>query len=120
MLIVINIALLFLVFGAAKKKLNPYLLAAILGAIKAGLYLLATRSIIVTAGVFVVFGGLAATMVYFLARIDRKESTEERYSMYGARKAGPFIWEYIPISLAAVVLVFGEFIASFLFSPGAN
>jgi len=42
----LNVVLLFLVFGAEKKKFSPYLAALLLGAIKAAIYALVTRTII--------------------------------------------------------------------------
>lgn len=106
-----NILLLFLVFGASKKKFNPYASAAILGAVKGVLYYIGSQSVIVAVLGFLIFGGLAAALVYFLARVDKKESTEEPYPKYGSRKSAPFKWEYIPLSTIVILLIFGEMLA---------
>ena len=106
-----NIVLLFLVFGASKKKFNPYASAAILGAVKGVLYFIGSGSIIVAVLGFVIFGGLAAAMVYFLARLDKREATDEPYPKYGTRKSGSFKWEYIPLSIIVILLIFGEMLA---------
>jgi heme/copper-type cytochrome/quinol oxidase subunit 2 len=107
-----NILLIFLVFGAAKKKYNPYASAAILGAVKGVLYFIGSQSVIVAVIGFFIFGGLAAAMVYFLARIDKKEITEDPYPKYGGKKkSGPFLWEYIPLSTIVILLIFGEMLA---------
>jgi hypothetical protein len=103
-----NIVLLFLVFGAAKKKINPYASAAALGAIKGVLYFIATRSILGGIIGFVIFGGLAFALVYLLGRLDRKEATEEPYPKYGTRRKQTFKWEYVPLSGIVLFLIFGE------------
>lgn len=110
-----NIALLFLVFGPAKKKFNPYASAAIFGAVKGVLYYIGSQSVIVAVLGFLIFSGLAASMVFFLGRIDKKEVVEEPYPKFGAtRKSTPFKWEYIPLSIATVLLIFGEMLARVL------
>jgi hypothetical protein len=107
----INIILLFLVFGATKKKFNPYAAAALLGVVKGVLYFIGSQSIVSAVIGFVIFGGLAAGLVYLLGRVDRQESTEEPYPAYGSRKKTPFKWEYIPLSAIVVFLIFGELLA---------
>jgi|CXWL01.1.fsa_nt_gi hypothetical protein len=104
----VNIVLLFLVFGASKKKFNPYASAAILGAVKGVLYYVGSQSIIAAILGFMIFGSLAAGLVYLLARVDKKELTEEPYSKYGSRKSTPFKWEYVPLSGIVLLLIFGE------------
>lgn len=104
----LNLVLLFFVFGAAKKKFNPYAAALILGAIKGGFYFLGSQSILSAIIGFILFGGLAAGLVYLVARLDQKEATEEPYPKYGTRKKSPFKWEYIPLSIIVLFLIFGE------------
>jgi hypothetical protein len=108
---IINIVLLFLVFGAKKKKFNPYVAAAVIGAVKGLLYFIGSQSVLSALVGFVVFGALAAGLVYFLAQIDKKEFTEDPYPIYGSRKKEPFKWEYIPLSTIVVLLIFGELLA---------
>ena len=107
---ILNFVLLFLVFGAAKKKYNPYVSSLILGAVKGALYFISSRNVIVSVVAFLIFSGLAAGIVYFLARIDKKEATEEPYPKYGSRKKSVFKWEYIPVSGFVLFLIFGEMI----------
>ncbi|MBE7539941.1 MAG: hypothetical protein HS122_16210 [Opitutaceae bacterium] len=111
---VINIVLIFLVFGATRKKFNPYAAAAILGAVKGVLYFIGSQSVLSAITGFAIFGGLAAGLVYFLARIDKKELTEEPYPTYGSRKAA-FKWENIPLFAIVLLLIFGELLALLLF-----
>jgi hypothetical protein len=104
----INIVLVVLLFGAARKKCNPYAAAAILGAIKGVLYFIGSHSIIAAFLAFLVFGGLTAAMVYFLSRVDWKEATEAPYTRFGTMKKSPFKWEYVPLSAIVFLLIFGE------------
>ncbi|MBL9206989.1 MAG: hypothetical protein JNN01_18000 [Opitutaceae bacterium] len=109
---IINLVLLGLIFGASKKKMKPYVGAALLGAVKGVMYFLALQRVEVALGAFLVFGGLAAGLVYFMARVDRKEEGEEPYSNYSSKKKSPFKWEYVPLSCLVFLLVFGEGIAN--------
>jgi hypothetical protein len=106
----LNLVLIFLVFGAARKKFNPFASAAILGAIKGVHYFVVSNSVIAALVGFVLFGGLAAAMVYLLGRVDRKEVTEEPYPKYGRHKKSPFKWEYVPLAGTVLLLIFGELI----------
>jgi hypothetical protein len=105
---ILNFILVLALFGASKKKFNPYAAAAVLGAIKGVLYFLSSRNVLVAAFAGLVFFGLAATMVYFLSRVDKKEEGEEHYSKYGRVKKGPFKWDYVPLSVAVFLMLFGE------------
>jgi hypothetical protein len=55
-----------------------------------GQYYIGSRSVIAAVLGCLIFSGLASAMIYFLARLDKKESTEEPYPMYGSRKRAPF------------------------------
>ena len=103
-----NLVLVLLLFGATRKKFSPYAAAAILGAIKGVLYFVGSRSLVAAVLGFVVFGGLAATMVYLLSRVAEKEFTEEPYTRFGTLKKTPFCWEYLPLSAIIILLVLGE------------
>lgn len=108
-----NILLLLLVFGSAQKKYNPYLSAAILGAVKGGLYYIANQSLIAAALGFIIFGGLGAALVYLLARMNKKEVPGVPYPKYGGKSpSGPFHWEYIPLSGIVLIIIFGEMFAA--------
>lgn len=104
----INIVLLFLVFWATKKKFNPYAAAAILGTVKGGLYFIGSQSVVSEVVGFIIYGGLAAGLVFFLARLDKKEITEESYPTYTSQRKTAFKWEYIPLSAIVFLIVFGE------------
>ena len=110
-----NIALIFLVFAAAKKKFSPYAACAVLGGAKSVLYFLAYRSVIMAGLAFIIFGGLAVSMVYFLSRVDKKEETEEPYSNYGSKRKTKFKWESVPLYTSIFLLIFGELTVTMLF-----
>lgn len=112
----LNIVLLFLVFGATKKKMNPYAAAAILGAVKGVLYFVGTGSVVAAVLGFSLFGAMAAGLVYFLACLDKKEASEEPYPTYGTRKKGAFKWEYIPLSVIVLFLIGGEMVINLTLS----
>ena len=103
-------------FAASKKKFDPYAAATVLGAIKAVLYFLSSRSIFLALVAGLIFFGLAATMIYFLSRVDKKEEGEEHFSRYGYIKKGRFKWEYVPLSIAVILLLFGEFSVAMMLS----
>ncbi len=112
--IILNFLLVALLFGASKKRLSPYAAATVLGVIKGILYVIVGWPIILAPIPVVVFGGLAAAMVYFMSRVDAKESTEQHFSKFGYVKKGRFKWESIPLAVSIVLLVFGEFILTML------
>ena len=109
---ILNFILLILLFGASKKKLNPYTAASILGAVKGVFYFFGTRSFWIAGLAAVIFGGLAIAMVLLLRRIDRKEEVEEPYSKYASRRPSAFKWEFIPLSGVVFLLAFGEMTAN--------
>jgi hypothetical protein len=113
---ILNFLLLAALFAASKKKFNPYAAAAVFGAIEAVLHFLSSRNLIEGLMAGLIYTGLAATMVYMLARVDKKEEGEEHYSKYGRIKEGRIKWEYIPLSVAVVLILFGETAASMLAS----
>lgn len=103
---VINILLVVGLFAVPKRKLNPYAAAAILGAIKAALYLFGSGSVIVAAIMGLIFFALASGFVYFMARAEARVTPEELRS----RKGPAFKWEYIFVTLFMLLLIFGEFL----------
>lgn len=110
----VNILLLFLAFGGTRWKKQPYAGALVLAVIKGALYTIVAVgkvplwAVIVNGAIgFIVFGGLAAGMVYFVRRLDRYEPKEVSYSTLGAERA-VFKWEYFPIAAIVLVLMFGE------------
>lgn len=62
----------------------------------------------------VVFGSLAAGMVYLLRRLDRGDSKPVTYTSAGSDRM-VFKWEYIPLSAIIVLLIFGEMWVSYIF-----
>ncbi len=108
---VLNIALLFLVFGAEKKKISPYTAALAFGIIKGVIYAVFSRNLVFALVMGVIFAGLAAAFVYFLKRIDRREE-KERPDVPAYSTAGPdtikFKWEYIPLVALLLLIIGGE------------
>jgi hypothetical protein len=110
-----NIALLFLVFGSAKKKIKPQISALIFGAVKGVLYYVVADSILNGVIGFLLFGSLALAVVYLIARLDKKEATDEPYPKYGTRRTGSgFKWEYVPLSIIIIFLIFAEIILQWI------
>ena len=107
----VNIALLLFVFGASKKKKSPYVAALILGAIKAAIYAVFARNLVLALVMGCIFGGLAAAFVYFMKRLDRREDSE-REEVPTYRSPGSetmkFKWEYIPLVILLLLIVGGE------------
>lgn len=62
------------------------------------------------------YGAIAAAMVYFLSRIDRKELNEEPYPKFGLKKKSAFKWECVPLFIIVGFLIFGETVANLAFS----
>jgi hypothetical protein len=112
---ILNFALLAMVFGASKKKLNPYAAAVLFGLVKGGLVFWLGRNVIAALIVLVLYAGAAAAMAYFLDRVDRKELSDDPYPKYGRKKNGTFKWEYVPLTTAVAFLVFGDMILTMAF-----
>ncbi|MDP3071938.1 MAG: hypothetical protein Q8N18_16725 [Opitutaceae bacterium] len=112
---IFNIVLLFLVFGLTRWKKYPYLGALVLGLAKGAIYTVVTATQLplwaaLLNGVIalIVFGSLAAGMVYFLRRLDRGEAKPVAYTSAGSDRM-VFKWEYFPLSAIIVLMIFGEF-----------
>ena len=107
----LNIALLLFVCGAAKKKISPYLAAALLGVIKFALYAVFSQTLLVPLILGVIYGGLAVAFVYFLRRIDHREDKDRPdvpvYTSAGSDRV-TFQWEYIPLVILLLLIVGGE------------
>ena len=107
----LNIALLFFVFGAVKKKFSPYLAAALLGAIKAAIYAVFTRQFIFAAIMGVIYFALTAGFVYFLTRSDRRDDRERpdlpSYTT-SSTNAIKLRWEYAPLTVLLILIIGGE------------
>ena len=109
----LNLILLFMVFGAAKKKISPYLAAILLGVIEAVVHYIAHRNLVGALVQFGVYAALAAGLVYFVARLDRKPATGAAYPTPGTADKVSFQWEYIPLAALILFLVFGETVIRF-------
>jgi multisubunit Na+/H+ antiporter MnhB subunit len=108
---IINIVLLFVVFGAQKKKKNPYLAALLLGVIKAAIYALFTRNLLLAIIMGAAFAALASAFVYFLQRLDKApDKNQGKVPTYGAPGSDKieFKWEYFPLVLLLLLLIGGE------------
>ncbi len=113
----INFLLVFLLFAAAKKKYSPYVSAVILGLIKGALYYFGgDRNVTLALTGFALFTVLAAGLVFFLARVDKKEVTEEPYPKYGGKKKVVFKWEFIPLFAIFILLIMGDLFVRMLFA----
>lgn len=115
----INIVLLILVFGAKKKKISPYIAAALLGLIKGVIYLVFSRNIALALIMGGIYAGLAMVFVYFLTRLDQREDRERpatpTYKSAGTETIS-FKWEYIPLAVVLMLIIGGEMILT-LMSP---
>ena len=114
--------LLALLLGAAQKWKSikwPYAGAAAVGLIKAAIYMVVARNVVVAVAAGLIFFGLGFGIIFFLAKLDQKEEGEEvSYSTPGAKKKGAKTkWEYVPLSILAVLFIFGEAISNMLFLP---
>lgn len=114
----LNLILIALVFGASKKRYNPYFAALIVGALKGAVYFVASKSVVVTVLASLLYGGLAAALVHLLSRVDMKEANEEPYPKYGTWRESPFKWEYVPLAAIVVFIVFDDLLAAMLHSQG--
>jgi Ca2+/Na+ antiporter len=105
----INLVLLILAFGAQRKIKNPYIPALVLGLVKFGLYFVLTHQLSVALGSAAIVTVILLAFVFFLGRLDRK-GREEMGDIpdYDNRNPTPksFKWEYIPLSLLLVLLLF--------------
>jgi len=116
----LNFALVFLIFGAGKKKMNRYLAAVIYGTVKGILAFVGTASLLAAVINFSIYGALVIALMLLLARIDTKEVTENVISDYSLKRKSSFKWEYVPLSAIVVFLLFGEMLVSlFVASPQA-
>lgn len=120
---VLNIALLFLVFGLTRWKKYPYLGALVFGLVKGALYFAVPLAhlpwwVCAVNGLigFLVFTALGAGLVLFLRRLDRGEPKEVTYSV-GAADRVTFRWEYLPLTAILLVVLFGEMIFATLTRP---
>ncbi len=108
---VLNILLLFLVFGAKKKKASPYIAAVALGLIKFAVYAAFSQSILGPLILGTIYAGLAAAFVYFLIRLDRREDSERpdvpAYTLASSDRM-KFRWEYIPLVVLLLLIIGGE------------
>lgn len=107
----LNLALLLLLFGAEKKKISPYVAALAFGLIKGVITMIFSGSIVAAVIVAALFAGLAAAFVYFLKRIDRREDLERpEVPTYGSpgNDTVKFKWEYIPLVVLLLLIVGGD------------
>lgn len=117
----INILLLVLVFGATRWRKQPYAGALVIAMIKGALYAIAASAagavwwgVVVNALIgFILFGGLAAGMVFLFRRLDQREPITSNYSTRGSDRM-TFRWEYVPLAAIVLILIFGEMVVSSL------
>ncbi len=108
---ILNIALVVLLFGAAKKRLTPYGAAALLGAIKGGIYAVFSKNYVFALIMGLLFFALASGFVFLLARIDRRDEESRpdvpSYTAGGSDKIR-LRWEYFPLVVLLLLIVGGE------------
>ena len=117
---IVNLLLVLLLGGAKKWKAIkwPYAGAAAVGLIKAAIYMVVTRNIVAALTAGLIFFGLGFGLIFFLAKLDQKEEGEEAYGTPGAKKKGAKTkWEYVPLSILAVLFIFGEAISNMIVLP---
>ena len=107
----LNLLLLLLLFGAQKKKVSPYLAGLLLGVIKLIFFAVFTRNLAWAVIMGVAYAGLGTAFVYFLRRLDQRED-RERPEVPAYRPAGAdkmkFRWEYFPLVILLILIVWGE------------
>ena len=113
---ILNIVLLFVVFGATKKRFNPYAAAGLLGAIKFALYAAFSRAVVVPLIIGFVYASLAAAFVYFLLRLDHDAGKREDVPVYTSSGSDrmTFRWEYFPLVILLMLIIGGEFMISII------
>jgi len=113
----LNLVLLFLVFGAEKRKFRPYIAATLFGLLKAIMYVIFSGNFIFALIMGAIYGSLVAGFVFFLKRVDRREASERpetpTYGVAGSEKM-KFKWEYVPLTVLLVLIVGGEMILTML------
>jgi hypothetical protein len=109
---IINIILLCALFGAKKKTKNPYTPAILLGVIKAVIYLVFSKNILVSLVMGSAFAIFAAAFVYFLKRLDQPKAgePEKPVRVRSADDKMEFQWEYIPLTILLLILIGGEWL----------
>jgi len=115
----INIILVVLVFGAGRKKLNRYALAAIYGGIKGVIAMVLTGNLVVALSSLVVWTPPAFALLVLIDRLDYKEAGENTISDYSLKRKSAFKWEYIALAAVVIFLILGDFLAS-LFVPAGS
>ena len=105
---IVNFLLLVFAFGAAKKKMSPYAAAAIFGAVKAVFYFIGSKSVAVSLIAFILFAALVAGLIFFFRKLDEKEVVEDPKDLYSSNPKAKFKWEYIPITVLILAIMFGE------------
>ena len=105
----VNFVLLLLVFGSSKWKKGSYIPAAVIGAIKGAIYLVLARSMLWAVVMATVFFAMAAGMIYFLGRLEKKAEEQPAFTKYAlSRPKQKMQWEYGPLVVLILLILFGE------------
>jgi heme/copper-type cytochrome/quinol oxidase subunit 2 len=102
----INIISLIAIFGLPKKKFSTLAVAGIYGGIKGVAYYIATLNLAMALLALVVGCVLGYATRYLFGRLDKYDKDGEDYSRYSSKKKTKFKWEYIPIVLLIIVMIF--------------
>jgi hypothetical protein len=94
----LNLALLLIVYAAEKKrKLDPYVAAAILGVINGAIHAAETRRIGEAALRGASYAALAVAWVFLLKRVNAPAAPPRKFK-----------WEYLPLAVLALLIVAGD------------
>ena len=104
---VINILLVIVIFGLPKKKFSALAVAGIYGLLKGAICFVASRNLVTTAIGLVIGFALAYATRYLFGRLDNYDKGGEEYSDYSPKKKGKFKWEYIPLAIFVILMIFG-------------
>lgn len=110
--VLMNLVLLVVVFGAAKRRMNPYFAPALFGGIKATLYYVGSQSVAIAIMAFCAFAGLVGLLVFLLRLMDQDEPEPDALRMYEGNPEPETKWEYVPVIVLVFIIVAGEFIAA--------
>jgi cbb3-type cytochrome oxidase subunit 3 len=113
----LNLLLLVLVFAADRKISKPWIPACLFGIVKGGIYLALTHNALYSICTAALFAVLVGAFAFLLRRLWKKEAAEapevHTYSTPGTESA-KFRWEYIPLAILALLIIFGEVAANFI------
>jgi len=116
---VINIAIILLLLGAEKTKMRPYLVAVVLGLVRAILTYVSTHNTTWAVLSGAMYIGLGLAVVYFLKAVMRSDAadgtTSANYTAAGSQTV-KFKWQYIPLVVFLLLLLGGQMVLATILS----